>query len=114
MMKETTVTKPTVNNLRSGQIVRAGYKRGDRDFTDDNRFVGFIVGDARFFTLAEVKKTFNVSNLRDLEFETERLKLGTVTAEWFNCDENYSWGAYLWNGAFRVGTSADRLQLATA
>ena len=114
MIKEATVTKPTVNNLSSGQIVRAGYKRGDRDFTDDNRFVQFKVGDARFFTLAEVKKAFNVSNLRDLETETDKRELGSVYAEWINCDAGYSWAAYLYNGSFRVGSSADRLTLTTA
>jgi hypothetical protein len=114
MIKETTVTKPTVNNLSSGQIVRAGYKRGDRDFTDDNRFVQFKVGDARFFTLAEVKKALNVTNLRDLEAEADKRELGSVYAEWFSCEDNFFWCAYLWNGAFRVGSSADRLTLSAA
>ena len=106
--------KLTVNNLSSGQIVRSGYKRGDRDFTDDNRFVQFKIGDCRFFTLAEMKKALGVKNLKELEFEADRLELGSVTAEWFSCDENYFWAAYLYNGSFRVGTSADRLTLSAA
>jgi hypothetical protein len=106
--------KITVNNLSSGQIVRSGYKRGDRDFTDDNRFVQFRVGDARFFTLAEVKKALNVTNLRDLEAEADKRELGSVYAEWINCDAGYFWGAYLYNGSFRVGSSADRLTLTAA
>ena len=106
--------KITVNNLSSGKVCRAGYKRGERDFTDDNQFVQFKVGELRFFTLAEVKKAFGVRNLKDLEFEIDRLELGSVYAEWVNCDEGHHWSAYLWNGAFRCGSSADRLQLATA
>lgn len=110
-MNETTVKK-TVNNLYSGEIVTAGYKRGDRNFTDANRFVGFKVGEQVFSNLKLLKQAFGVRNLKDLEFETERLELGSVTAEFFACDEEYFWGSYLWNGAFRVGTSADRLTLA--
>ena len=106
--------KITVNNLSSGQIVRSGYKRGDRDFTDDNRFVQFKVGDARFSTLAEVKTALNVRNLKDLESKADELELGSVYAEWFNCETGYFWAAYLWQGAFRCGSSADRLTLATA
>lgn len=106
--------KLTVNNLVPGNVYRAGYKRGERDFTDSNRFVGFKVGELHFTNLKQLKGHFGVRNLRDLEFETERLELGSVTAEWFNCDEDYFWGAYLWQNAFRVGTSADRLALAPA
>lgn len=108
------MTKPTVSNLYSGEVVTAGYKRGDRNFTDANRFVGFKVGEQVYSNLKLLKQAFGVSNLKDLEFETERLELGSVTAEFFACDEEYFWGSYLWNGAFRVGTSADRLALATA
>jgi hypothetical protein len=46
-----------------------------------------------------------------IEFEADRLEGGSVTAEFRNVEEGYMWGAYLWNGAFRVGTSADRLVL---
>ena len=108
------MTKITVNNLSSGKVCRAGYKRGERDFTDLNRFVQFKIGEVRFFTLAEVKKAFGVRNLKDLEFEVDRLELGSVYAEWFNCDSGYFWAAYLYNGSFRVGSSADRLTLSAA
>ena len=110
---ETTVTKPTVNNLISGNVYRAGYKRGDRDFTDANRFVGYKVGELRYSNLALLKQSFGVKNLKELEFETDRLELGSVYCEWFNCDGSYFWCGYLWEGAFRVGSSADRLKLAT-
>jgi len=111
--QETTVKKLTINNLSSGKICRAGYKRGDRDFTDDNRFVQFKVGQTYFFTLAEVKTALNVTNLRDLETKLDERDL-TVYAQWANCETGYFWEAYLWNGAFRVGSSADRLTLTAA
>ena len=108
------MTKITINNLSSGKVCRAGYKRGERDFTDDNQFIQFKVGELRFFTLAEVKKAFGVRNLKDLEFEVDRLELGSVTAEFYDCEDKFHWAAYLWSGAFRVGTSADRLTLSAA
>jgi len=55
-----------------------------------------------------------VRNLREVEFEADRLELGSVTAEFRDVDGEFLWGAYLWNGAFRVGTSADRLVLRAA
>lgn len=103
--------KITVSTIRSGQTVQAGYKRSTREFIDENFFFGFKVGDQWFNNLKQLKQFFGVKNLRDIEFEADRLELGSVTAEFRNVDENYQWGSYLWNGAFRVGTSADRLSL---
>jgi hypothetical protein len=115
MRNETTlIKKPTVANLISGNVYRAGYKRGERDYTDSNRFLGFKVGDCLFFNLKQLKAHFGVRNLRDLEFETDRIELGSVTAEWFNCDDRYFWAAYLSNGTFCMGTSADKLTLSAA
>lgn len=108
---KTAPMKITVSNLRSGQIVQAGYKRSTRQFIDENFFFGFKVGDQWFSNLKQLKEFFGVKNLREIEFEADRLELGSVTAEFRNVDEIYQWGSYLWNGAFRVGTSADRLVL---
>ena len=107
------MNKITVNNLSSGQIVRSGYKRGDRDFTDDNQFVSFSIGGNSFFDLKQIKDFLGVSNLRDLEAKATELDLA-VYAEWINCDEGHHWSAYLWQGAFRCGSSADRLTLSAA
>lgn len=101
--------KKTVSNLYSGEVVTAGYKRGECNFTDPQRFVGFKVGELHFSNLALLKKAFGVRNLRDLEFETDRLEVGSVTAEFYDCEGEFFWASYLWDGAFRVGTSADRL-----
>jgi hypothetical protein len=113
MMNETTMKK-TISNLFSGEVVTAGYKRRDRNFTDANRFVGFKVGDNVYSNLKLLKQSFGVSNLKELEFEADRLELGSVTAEFYATEEGYFWGSYLWNNAFRVGTSADRLVLDAA
>jgi hypothetical protein len=106
------MSKPSVSNLQSGQTLLAGYKRSTREFIDGNFFFGFKVGDQWFSNLKQLKQFLGVKNLREIEFEADRLELGSVTAEFRAVDGEYLWGAYLWNGAFRVGTSADRLVLA--
>lgn len=103
-------TKTTVSTLTSGQVVQAGYKRRNL-LIDPNRFVGFKVNGQVFSELKLLKQHFGVRNLKHLEFETDRQELGSVTAEFYDTEGEFFWGAYLWNGAFRVGTSADRLQL---
>ena len=106
------MTKTTVNNLVPGNVYRVGYVRRGIDNRDSNRFLGFKVGAQVFSNLKLLKQAFGVTNLRDLEFEIDRLELGSVTAEWFNTEDRYFWGAYLWNGGFKVGSSADRLAFA--
>lgn len=104
-------TKTSVSKLTSGQVVQAGYKRRGL-LVDPNRFVGFKVNGMFFSELKLLKQHFGVSNLKALEFEADRQELGSVTAEFYDTEGEFFWGAYLWNGAFRVGTSADRLVLA--
>ena len=113
----TTPTEPatvTVSKLYSGQVVAAGYRRRGADLIDNNRVVGFKVGDLVYSNLKLLKQAFGVKNLKQLEFEADRLELGSVTAEFYDVEDGYFWGSYLWNGAFRVGTSADRLVLRAA
>ncbi len=114
MKVDRVMTKKTVSNLYSGEVVNAGYTRRGNAMVDQNRFVGFKIGDNVYSNLKLLKQAFGVSNLKDLEFEADRLELGSVTAEFFDVDDNYFWGSYLWNGAFRVGTSADKLTLGFA
>jgi hypothetical protein len=111
--KTATTLRPTVSNLYSGQVVQAGYNRRSL-LVDPNRFVGFKVNGMVYSNLKLLKNAFGVTNLRDLEAEADRLELGSVTAEWYNNDEGYLWGSYLWEGSFRVGTSADKLVLRAA
>jgi len=114
MINQEATVKKTVSNLYSGEVVTAGYIRGQRNFTDQNRFVGFKVGEQVFSNLKLLKAAFGVKNLRDLEFELDRLELGMATAEFYDCEDKYFWAAYLWQNSFRVGTSADKLTLSAA
>jgi hypothetical protein len=109
-----TTVRPSVSNLHSGQVVQAGYARRNTDLVDPNRFVGFKVGGNVYSNLKLLKSAFGVSNLKDLEFEADRLELGSVTAEFYDTEDEFFWGSYLYSGAFRVGTSADRLVLRAA
>ena len=97
-----------VSKLTVGWTYLAGYRRRDADSLDTNMFVCFKVGDLVYSNLKLLKQAFGVKNLRDLETEVDLLELGSITAEWYNTEEGYFWGAYLWKGAFRVGTSGDR------
>jgi len=108
------MTKPTISNIESGRVYQAGYIRGQRNFMDANRFVGFKIGEQFYSNLKLLKQAFGVGNLRDLEFEIDRLELGSVTAEFFNTEEQYFWAAYVYSGKFCVGSSADALKLAIA
>ena len=105
--------KPSVANLYSGQVVLAGYKRRNL-WVDSNRFVHFKVGENTFSNLKLLKSAYGVSSLKDLEFETDRLEQGMVTAEFYDNEGEFFWAAYLYNGKFCVGTSADRLILHAA
>ena len=104
------MTKLTIANLKSGQTVQAGYKRREL-LVDESFFFGFKVNGQWFANLKQLKQFLGVKNLREIEFVADRLELGSVTAEFRDVADKFLWGAYLWNGAFRVGTSADRLQL---
>ena len=112
-MNEITLPRPTVANLAAGNVVLAGYVRGQREMIDANRFVGFKVGDQYFSKLKDLKEFFGAKNLKELEIKASHALAGTVTAEFQNVSvaDPYLWGAYLWEGSFRVGTSADRLRL---
>ena len=114
MMNEKTMKK-TVSNLTPNEFVNAGYTRRGVKMLDLNRFHGFKVGELRFTNVKDLKKYFGVRNLRDLESEIDRLEMGSCTIE-FECvedryTENWRWAGYLYEGSFRVGSSADRLQL---
>ena len=98
-----------VSKLASGLNYLAGYKRGKHESLNHSNFRGFKVGAVVYSNLKSMKQAFGVKNLRDLESEVDRFDVGSVTAEWYNIEEGYSWSAYLWEGAFRVGTSAYRL-----
>ena len=93
-----------VSKLASGLNYLAGYKRGKHESLDHSNFRGFRVGAVVYSNLKSMKQAFGVKNLRDLESEVNRFDVGSVAAEWYNIEEGYFWSAYLWKGAFRVGT----------
>ena len=113
MNQTATAVRPTASNIHSGQTVQAGYIR-NYDCTSPNDFLCFKVGDLTYSNLKLLKKAFGVSTMLDLEFEIERLGLGSITAEFYDIKGGFRWAAYLWKGYFRVGSSADRLVLRAA
>jgi hypothetical protein len=104
-------TKVTVSNLTFDQVVDAGYRYRGNPQVDSNCFLGFKFNGRVFKDLKTLKSFLGVKNLKEIEFEADRLEAGSITAEFKNIEEGYLWAAYLWEGAFRVGTSADRLVL---
>lgn len=109
-MKNDTAVPSSISYLKSGDTVLAGYKRR-KLWIDSNEFVCFKVGSLKFPTTMEMKKHFGVRNFAALESAAKSQDLGSVTAEFHNTDNDYLWGAYLSQGCFRVGSSADRLVL---
>ena len=106
------MTKTTISNIQPDQQVVAGYKRSSREFFSLNAFVCFRAAEQKFYSLAQLKDYFGVRNLRDLEFENDRIGYESVKAEFKDLDEDFTWSAYLFNGGFKVGSSADALKFA--
>ncbi len=103
-------TTMKVSTLTPGTAVNAGYRAWSTPCT----FLGFAVkhdGEPRWSTLKEFKQAFQVSNLKNLEEAVEAKALGAY-AVFQDAEDGGRWAAYLWKGCFRVGTSADRLELA--
>jgi hypothetical protein len=101
-----------LSSLTPGQTVQAGYCA----WSTPCIFQGFAVkhdGEIRWNTLKEFKEAFQVTNLKDLEQAVEATALGAY-AVFSEGPEGDTWAAYLWRGCFRVGSSADRLQLTPA
>lgn len=101
----------SVTNLSAGQVVLAGYNYRGEPSVDQNRFLGFKFNDTWFSTLMHLKEFLGSKSLRELETEAKLRGNDSITAEFRNVEGDYLWGAYLWNGSFKVGTSADRLVL---
>ena len=56
--------RPSAANLAPGQIVKAGYIRHGRDFSNANEFINFKVGGQEFTSLKQLKAHFGVSSLK--------------------------------------------------
>lgn len=97
-----------ITSLKPGQVVGAGYVRS-HDSVTPNEFVHFVVNEKGVYdNWAQLKEDLGVSSMTDLGKEGIK-----VDAVFRDIEGEYTWQAYLWNGCFRVGTSADRLVLRT-
>ena len=100
-----------ISTLKPGQRVSAGYRKWSTPCT----FMGFGLKHAdsvRWGDLNEVYFTADCKNLKSLEAWANARNV-TVYAV-FRDPEDGAWAAYLWKGSFKVGTSADRLELTEA
>ena len=101
-----------VSTLKHGQHVLAGY----RQWATPCRFLGFGLNHSdapRWPDLGNAYMTADCRNMQALEAWAD-VKGVTVYAMFEDAEEGDRWAAYLWRGRFRVGTSADRLELAGA
>ena len=115
MTSPTKSVRPTLANLSAGQTVRAGYSyHRDTSGVVKSLFVGFKYNDTWFSNLKDLKNFMGTITLTGLEQAAERIGKGPITAEFHCVTGKYQWGAYLWEGSFKVGTSADRLLLKAA
>ncbi len=115
MTSPTKSVRPTIANLAAGQIVRAGYSyHGDTSGVVKYRFIGFRYNDTWFSNLRDLKNFMGATTLASLEQAAERRGTESIHAGFKSEQGEYQWEAYLWNGAFQVGTSADRLVLRAA
>lgn len=98
-------------SLTAGQAVKAGY----RGWHTPCKFLGFSDNaeaysqTPAFDTLADLKAAKAARNAAELE---QLQNQANFYALFRDIEDGTTWGAYLWKGAWRVGTSADRLQLA--
>ena len=101
-----------LSQLTAGTVIQAGY----RNWYTPCEFLGFSFkhdGPIVAGTMKELKGQTGCSNLRELEALGALGETG-LYAVFRDVQDGDRWMAYLWQGAWRVGTSADRLQLAVA
>jgi hypothetical protein len=104
-----------ISSISAGTLVNAGYS-GEATL---NKFLGFTDNSEAysetpvFHSLAELKAAKGARNYKELEeIQNSSLRYGQdFYAVFYDLEKRYTWGAYLWRGSWRVGTSADRLQL---
>ncbi len=99
-----------VSTLVSGTPVQAGY----RNWFTHCEFVGFELthNGTRFSTFKALKAETGCRNLSELEALADSQDNSSVYATFRDTEDGDTWSAYLWQGRWRVGTSADVLQLA--
>lgn len=101
-----------LSQLNAGDVIGAGY----RDWYTPCEFLGFSFkhnGPIVASNMKELKAQMGCSNLRELEALGALGDTG-LYAVFADREDGDRWLAYLWRGIWRVGSSADRLQLAAA
>lgn len=98
-----------LSTLTPGDAVLAGY----RNWLTPSTFVGFELtyNGTRFSTLKELKAETGCRNLSELEAFADSQDNSSVYATFRDEEDDQTWSAYLWKNRWRVGTSADILQL---
>jgi hypothetical protein len=105
--KVSTLSTPT-----DSRNVRAGYRK----WTTPATFVGFGLKrteSPRWADLRQAYFTADCTTLKGLEAWADSKNV-TVYAVFEDPQDGSRWAGYLWRGCFRVGSSADRLELVAA
>jgi hypothetical protein len=104
-----------IASLTAGQAIKAGY----RGWHTPCEFLGFSDNTKAysetpaFNTLADLKTAKGARNAAEIEQLQDQASYGhSFYALFRDLEDGTTWAAYLWKGAWRVGSSADRLQLA--
>ena len=105
----------SIASLTAGQVIKAGA----RGWHTPCEFLGFTDNASdcsqtpAFNTLADLKAATGTRNAAEIEQLQDQAAYGhSFYALFRELEGGTIWGAYLWRGAWRVGSSADRLQLA--
>jgi hypothetical protein len=99
-----------LSQLSAGTSIQAGY----RNWFTTCQFLGFSFkyeGPIVASSLKELKAQTGCRNLAQLEALGGLDETG-IYAVFADAEGGDTWRSYLWQGAWRVGSSADRLQLA--
>jgi hypothetical protein len=105
-----TVKVSTLSTQTDSRNVRAGYRK----WTTPATFVGFGLKrteSPRWADLRQAYFTADCTTLKGLEAWADSKNV-TVYAVFEDPQDGSRWAGYLWRGCFRVGSSADRLELA--
>ena len=111
-----------LSSLTPGQTVLAGYIRGDRRFFDPAIFLGATwcrTNGVRpipcYETVGQMKAHTGPGyrSLKALEADLDAEGCRAY-AVFQDPEDGSTWAAYLWEGAWRVGSSGDRLRLLAA
>lgn len=111
---------PTFRTLKRGDVIKMGYR--GHEVAGNNTFLGFSDVDNKygndtsnlpFATLKEVHEKYNTRSIPKLEAAVDNLNLPYgqgIYAVFKDNESNVNWTAYIFEGSFCVGSSADKMQ----